>query len=255
MMLCHEYTDTLISLSGLIVKPGYEYRRIAFLKAVSNIKSKISQTSEITDLSIFDNISYVGPKIKWILESIYNNKLSDVASYYDISIDDLNVVSKEFRVPIKTVSPYIEYISNKLNILPSGSYRRRAGTLGDLDFICTYSYQELVENIADMNKHNSSIQMNIRNNGEKMVRGIAKISNYNMHFDIRVIDPEFSAPAMLYLTGSHELNIRMRSKAKSNGMKLSEYGLYNELGIRLDDNTEESIFALLDMKYIIPELR
>ena len=55
-------------------------------------------------------------------------------------------------------------------------------------------------------------------------------------------------PALLYLTGSRNLNIRQRTRAKRMGWCATS-------GERLDDNTERGIFALLDMNYMEPAQR
>ena len=64
--------------------------------------------------------------------------------------------------------------------------------------------------------------------------------------------------ALLYFTGSKELNTSMRQMAKDQGYKLNEYGLY-KITSKGEKNTpcksEAEIFEKLGMKYIEPELR
>jgi DNA polymerase (family 10) len=63
-------------------------------------------------------------------------------------------------------------------------------------------------------------------------------------------------PCLLYLTGSKEFNIQQRGRAKSLGLKLNRYGLFDrKTGARIDENTEQSIFAALDMEWRSPEER
>jgi len=69
-----------------------------------------------------------------------------------------------------------------------------------------------------------------------------------MKMDIRLCEEELG-PMMLHHTGSKELNIRMRAKAKVLGLKLNEYGLWNG-SERLPARTEREIFGALGMEYI-----
>ena len=59
---------------------------------------------------------------------------------------------------------------------------------------------------------------------------------------------------ILYSTGSQMHNIHMRSVAKKQGYKLNQIGLYK--GDKLIPTTsEEEIFKLLGMPYVVPEKR
>jgi len=59
----------------------------------------------------------------------------------------------------------------------------------------------------------------------------------------------------LYLTGSGEFNVWMRSIAKNKGYLLSQYGLYDRETGKLITNKEEEIFSHLGLNYIPPEKR
>jgi DNA polymerase/3'-5' exonuclease PolX len=72
--------------------------------------------------------------------------------------------------------------------------------------------------------------------------------------DIRVIPLESYYTAILYFTGSYELNKVMRQKAKQLGYKLNEYGLYKG-NTALDVGSEEDVFRYLEMEYLPPEER
>ncbi len=74
--------------------------------------------------------------------------------------------------------------------------------------------------------------------------------------DLRVVTKARYPYALHHFTGSKEHNTKMRHIAKSQGLKLNEYGLW-----RLEDDSlipcssEAEIFARLGMEYIPPELR
>jgi DNA polymerase/3'-5' exonuclease PolX len=78
-------------------------------------------------------------------------------------------------------------------------------------------------------------------------------------FPVRRIDIRFIPflswyPALLYFTGSKELNLMMRNKAKKLGYKLNEYGLFKG-SKNIYVESEEEIFDLLEMKYLEPQER
>jgi DNA polymerase (family 10) len=59
---------------------------------------------------------------------------------------------------------------------------------------------------------------------------------------------------MLYSTGSKENNIRMRAKAKSQGLLLNQYGLFKK-GEKINLKTEKDYYDYLGMKYLEPHER
>ena len=82
--------------------------------------------------------------------------------------------------------------------------------------------------------------------------GFTTYRNKNYRIDIRLIAKESIYTAMLYFTGSYELNIKMRNRAKKLAYKLSEYGLFNVMGKSVPIKSEEDIFRILRMKYLEP---
>jgi DNA polymerase IV (family X) len=96
--------------------------------------------------------------------------------------------------------------------------------------------------------------------------GICKLKeNPYRRIDIRFISYNSFAPALLYFTGSANLNKKMRMEAQMKGYKLSEYGLFKGyfdkkqnkeiFDEKMDTPTEESIFKLLNMTYLKPTER
>jgi len=73
--------------------------------------------------------------------------------------------------------------------------------------------------------------------------------------DIRFIPYESYHSALLYFTGSAELNKKMRQIAKNKKLKLSEYGLFKENGEKIPINNERDVFDILEMEFLIPRLR
>ena len=80
-------------------------------------------------------------------------------------------------------------------------------------------------------------------------------SNTFRRIDIRFIPHDAYYPALLYFTGSAELNVKMRKIAKTMKLKLSEYGLSKEDGTRLPISTEHDFFKILKIEYLEPKFR
>ena len=92
---------------------------------------------------------------------------------------------------------------------------------------------------------------------ETKYMGFSKYKNNPVRrIDIRYIPYSSYHSALLYFTGSGDLNKKMRQIAKNKGYKLSEYGLF-----KLSDNSkvkitsERDVFKILEMEYLPPRLR
>jgi DNA polymerase (family 10) len=72
--------------------------------------------------------------------------------------------------------------------------------------------------------------------------------------DVRVITQESYGAALQYFTGSKAHNIALRRIAQDKGYKLNEYGVFKGEK-RIAGDTEESVYKLLGLAWIPPELR
>ena len=74
--------------------------------------------------------------------------------------------------------------------------------------------------------------------------------------DLRVVDPDAFGAALQYFTGSREHNVRVREMASRRGLRISEYGVFDErTGARMAGATEEEVYATVGLPWIPPELR
>lgn len=160
------------------------------------------------------------------------------------------------RIPheeIDIISTVIGSIFDQYGIKWSitGSYRRQEPTSGDVDV--------LIERRPDLNM-NGIVELLepylpvILSKGEKKLAGIFRLSDdyFGHRIDIRLIDPESWPFALLYFTGSQKVNILMRKRAIEFGMKLSEYGLFDNMGNPQYAENERDIFNILQIKYLEP---
>lgn len=131
--------------------------------------------------------------------------------------------------------------------LIGGSLRRFKETIGDIDILATAADAEpVMDAFTTMPDVATVIGKGPTKSSVIMKSGI--------HVDLRVVrDEEFPA-ALHYFTGGKEHNTEVRARAKKQGYKLNEYGLFKgDTAEKIKD--EEALFAKLGMDWIPPELR
>lgn len=132
----------------------------------------------------------------------------------------------------------------------AGSYRRGKETIGDLDILIISDDNEAV---MDHFVTFSAIQ-------ETIARGETKMSvrvTDSFQVDLRVVAEKSWGAALQYFTGSKEHNVRIRGLAKSKGMKINEYGVFdaNDETRVLAGADEKTIYELVGMPWVPPEMR
>ena len=122
-----------------------------------------------------------------------------------------------------------------------GSFRRRADQVGDLDIVVqTDSLSEIV--LPDIY---------FERLGEQASHGTVDLNSQPFGVDIWCATPSQWGAFLWYITGSKELNILMRQKAKAQGLKLSQFGLFDGV-VQVDDGTEIGVASALSMDWIEP---
>ncbi|MDE0769553.1 MAG: helix-hairpin-helix domain-containing protein [Opitutaceae bacterium] len=134
----------------------------------------------------------------------------------------------------------------------AGSFRRKREHVGDLDFIVASSTpapvmdwfvaQEGVKEVTAHGETKASVRF-----------------ESGLQADLRVVPPKQFSFALHHFTGSKDHNVLMRQRALARGLSLSEWGLKpadaESFEDSLEADSEEAIFALLDLKFVPPELR
>lgn len=133
----------------------------------------------------------------------------------------------------------------------AGSLRRGRETIGDLDLLCTAADGAAV--VAAFTK--------LPGVKEVLVAGDTKGSalfefdgGKAIQVDLRVVPAASFGAAWMYFTGSKEHNIRLRERAIKRGWSLNEYGLTAGEKV-IASQTEEDIYAALDLPWLPPEMR
>ncbi len=186
-----------------------------------------------------------------------------------------NIPRKEIEKVYKIIQDIIKVINKKLKEEEQyvfeicGSFRREKPTSGDIDILIskkgkldeTYNYlANIILLLKSPIKKNDDKPLLIDDLTDKNIHtkymGFSKYKeNPPRRIDIRFVPYESFYSALVYFTGSMELNKQMRVIAKSKKLKLSEYGLFKENGKSLPINSERDVFELLDIEYIVPRLR
>lgn len=128
-----------------------------------------------------------------------------------------------------------------------GSLRRGTPRVGDVDMVVNKVLSDVVKVLEVA--HGAELMSNM----EKSKKA-AHVLIEDVQFDLYYADPEEWGAMVLFLTGSKLFNILMRVKAKEQGYKLNQYGLWHGVE-RIAGRTEEQMFYALGMDYWTPESR
>lgn len=195
----------------------------------------------------------------------------------------MNIPRKEIDTVYKMFTKIFDQINkerkltdkNKYCFEICGSYRREKPKSNDIDVLITkfgtkdnkksdFNHLELFVNLFKTNlKLNKDQPFLVDDMTDKNIEtkymGFCKYKNKPVRrIDIRYISYQSYHSALLYFTGSYELNKQMRNIAKGLGYKLSEYGLFkieDEKETKMKTKSEKDIFKKLGMEYIEPKFR
>jgi DNA polymerase (family 10) len=153
------------------------------------------------------------------------------------------------------VEPLVAYLREHdgvARVAVAGSYRRRRETVGDIDILA------VATDPAGVMEHFTAYPevKRVELTGETKTTVHLRAG---LQVDLRVVAPESYGAALQYFTGSKEHNVRLRKRAVSRGLSVSEYGVTRvedgENGPVTAGDTEEAVYAALDLSWIPPELR
>jgi DNA polymerase (family 10) len=158
---------------------------------------------------------------------------------------------------LRAAEPILEHLRQHPDVIRcawAGSLRRHKEVVGDLDFLASS------KNPTAVIDHFLALPELLG----VLARGETKASvtlQRGLQADLRVVAEAEFAPALAYFTGSTEHNIVMRQRAIQRGLRLNEYGLFRsheetrDPALRLPCQTEEELYAHLDLAFVPPELR
>ncbi|MEE2641926.1 MAG: DNA polymerase/3'-5' exonuclease PolX [Planctomycetota bacterium] len=131
----------------------------------------------------------------------------------------------------------------------AGSYRRGKETVGDLDLLVDSTDHEGVMNrFAEFDEIASVI-------GRGETKMSVRLEN-GFQIDLRVVPTESFGAALQYFTGSKDHNVVIRSRARSRGLKINEWGVFDEKNDKyLAGCSEEEVYAAIGLPWFSPEIR
>ncbi len=159
--------------------------------------------------------------------------------------------------PIKPIPRYlIEYLDHKWNFrkVIVGSYRRGKQYSNDIDILM------LKEDISpDFISRLNSPYIKVYppySIGPAKISTIVRLIKYkkNLKVDFFITSREEYPFALLYATGSKEMNIKMRRVAKNKGWLLNQKGMFKK-GKKIFAKSERDIFKALGLDYVPPPKR
>ncbi|MER6103349.1 DNA polymerase/3'-5' exonuclease PolX [Streptomyces sp. NPDC001832] len=160
------------------------------------------------------------------------------------------------RIPLSAAMEAAEAVVAELsrvtgceNCAYAGSLRRMKESIGDIDILVA----------ADRSAPFMDALTELPSTAEVITHGEKKTSirtSKGIQVDLRVVRPGSWGAGLQYFTGSKAHNIRTRTIAVHQGLKLSEYGLFEtEGGKRVASGTEDEVYARLGLPWIPPTLR
>lgn len=283
--------DDLGKIKGIGPKTIARVNEIIETGTLSEILEKEKQYESISELS---SIYGIGPtkaslfyeqfKIKSINDLIKATKDGKITLTHQM---ELGIKYKDTlieKIPHELIKSAEKTILTKINNSDSeiiavicGSYRRKKDFSSDMDILLThpnitstnnkqgiylYKVVETLDNFFIIDKLTESSKRHFQ--GFASFKNIIKefpdfkVKKSVIRLDIIIVPYVSYYTALMHFTGSSVFNQKMRLHAKSMNMKLSEYGLFKQVGkkeIPLEINSEEDIFNNLLLKYIPPEKR
>ena len=211
----------------------------------------------------FEELNGVGPKTAlWIWNTYHVGTLKALGALIkeggvkDKIVEAYEQLKKVRRVPhammMRAVSPLLTAMGSVEGVQwvsVAGSLRRGKDRVRDVDVVVCCRDEDRATVIR-------GIRAVLENPGKGRVKvaGNIEVEGMLRHVDVSITNEEAWGACLLYLTGSKEHNVMMRSMAKEKGYTLNEYGLWRG-DVCLASKTESSIYEALGMVYLKPEER
>ncbi|MBI1190541.1 MAG: PHP domain-containing protein [Tepidisphaera sp.] len=199
-------------------------------------------------------------------------------------------LGRAFEVASRVVA-HVRHLPGVAQVMPAGSLRRGKETVGDLDVLVAmkHGHDANAPTVMDAFRtmpgvvavlaagdSKSSVRMEInhdlarwgakkKEDQEHAAETPAPAAGPSIQVDMRVLPLDCWGAALMYFTGSKEHNVRLRERALSMGLTLSEWGLFpnddhdtppHQRGVKpVAAATEEDVYHALGLAWIPPEAR
>lgn len=245
--ILYEIADYL-EVEGVAFKPR-AYREAA--KFVEHYEEELVDVYKRGGVEALEALPEVGPSMaKKIGEFVATGRLPYLEKLQKkFPLTEVRVRDK--RRPLAKVLPIANRIVLALKKVPeikkikiAGSLRRRTKTIGDVDLVATSNEPTIVMDAFASLPEVESVYS--KGDTKTLVR-----LKMGIDCDLRVVPPESFGAAMQYFTGPKEHGIATRQYARERGMKLNEYGLFQDTKM-IAGWTEKEVYRALGLKYEPP---
>lgn len=197
-----------------------------------------------------------------LVDAIRQERLRDLKGFGERTEDNIlhgiSVLQKagEGRILVSAAMEVAEQLVAELSDIRgcvrcayAGSLRRMKETIGDVDILVAARRSAPFMDALTAHPHTAEVIAH----GEKKT---SVRTTTGLQVDLRVLPPASWGAGLQYFTGSKAHNIRTRELAVRQGLKLSEYALFDtESGESVTSETEEAVYAALGLPWIPPTLR
>lgn len=196
-----------------------------------------------------------------LLDALHHHRLEDLKGFGAKTEENLLSAIRYHReaggrIQLGVAFDLAEQMLGELRSMPAvqradyaGSLRRMRDTIGDIDLLVASD-----DPVPVMDAFCSLPLV-----AEVLAHGPTKssvLTTKGIQIDLRVVSPGVWGAALQYFTGSKAHNVHVRQLALKKGLKLSEYGLFRmKDDRRLASETEEDVYARLDLPWIPPTMR
>ena len=183
---------------------------------------------------------------KWLITKVGDNKMAENFNAEDRPEEERMTRPQAEALAAKMINllqPYCDSID------VCGSYRRGREDPGDLDIVVILKPRmSLPQIVEDLEGEYTAVNWVGEKKTQMVIDGVK--------VDVRTTTPRAKGAALLYFTGPAGYNIGIRRSAKSRGMKLNEYGIFDrETNEYLGGATEEEIYEILGKNFRPPTER
>lgn len=231
------------------------------------------------DVSEFMDLEGIGPKtimtlynmlrirnISELEKAAANGKIRKIAGFSqkreEIILKRIQFFKKgKERRLIGDIYPLVKDIEHRLasikgvrNATAAGSFRRMKETVGDVDFLVSVvedhrenANAKIIDYFTNMPEVRDII-------GKGSAKAFVRLRN-GIQADLLVVPEDSFGAALQYFTGSKEHGVAVRKVALSRGLKLNEWGVFDDKNQKVGGQTEEEVYRVLGMEWIPPEIR
>ncbi len=240
-----EHLEELKKKTPIDVEGFYQLEGIGIgSKTVKSLYDRLG----IKNLSELENAAADG-RIRQVPGFSYKKEESILRKVRSLNKNRGRYLLGEIYPLVKRIEEGLSNLKDVKKAIVVGSFRRMKETVGDIDYLVLSDTPEIVmDYFASMPEVEEII-------GKGPSKTFVRLNN-GMDADLLVVPPESFGSAMQYFTGSKEHDVALRKIAISKGLRLNEWGVYdNKNNKMVAGSKEEEVYEMLGLEWIPPEMR